>query len=150
MCALRTVEESKQINNVAGPAIIIASSGMMTGGRILFHLEQRLADPRNTVLLGGFMAAGTRGRALEDGAAALRIHGRNVPVHAMIVKNSGLSGHADRHELLRWLNPLAPPRRAFVTHGEKSSAAAFAQLLRDQRGWNVHVPTLGETVELES
>ncbi len=119
----RGVDESKRINSVDGPAVIIASSGMMTGGRILFHLEQRLPDPRNTILLGGFMAAGTRGRALEEGAERLRIHGRDVHVKATIVKNSGLSGHADRRELLRWLSPLAAPRRTFVTHGEKSSAA---------------------------
>ena len=146
----RTADESKRINSVAGPAVIIASSGMMTGGRILFHLEQRLPDPRNTILLGGFMAAGTRGRALEDGAKTMRIHGRDVHVKATIAKNSGLSGHADRRELLRWLSPLAAPRRTFVTHGEKASATAFADLLRERRGWNTHVPQLGETVELES
>jgi metallo-beta-lactamase family protein len=146
----RTVDESKRINNVTGPAIIIASSGMMTGGRILFHLEQRLSDARNTVLLGGFMAAGTRGRALEDGATALRIHGRDVPVKAHIAKNSGLSGHADRQELLRWLSPMAAPRRTFVTHGEQASAVAFSQLLHERRGWDTYVPHLGETVELDT
>lgn len=144
----RTVDESKHINKVVGPAIIIASSGMMTGGRILFHLEQRLPDPKNTILLGGFMAAGTRGRALEDGAPTLRIHGRDVRVMANIVKNSSLSGHADRQELLRWLSPLAAPRRTFITHGEKASALAFAELLRERKGWNTHVPHLGESVEL--
>ncbi|HEY4308474.1 MAG TPA: MBL fold metallo-hydrolase [Pirellulales bacterium] len=146
----RTVDESKRINNVVGPVIIIASSGMMTGGRILFHLEQRLPDPRNTILLGGFMAAGSRGRALEEGATTLRIHGRDVRVMARVVKNSGLSGHADRQELLRWLSPLPPPRRTFVTHGEKASAMAFSRLLRELKGWNSYVPHLGESVELET
>jgi len=145
----RTAEESKRINNIDGPAVIIASSGMMTGGRILYHLEQRLPEPRNTVLLGGFMAAGTRGRALEEGAKTLRIHGRDVLVRAVVEKHSGLSCHADRGELLRWLAPLPAPRRVFVTHGEKQSAVAFAGELSSTRGWDVHVPRLGETVELE-
>jgi metallo-beta-lactamase family protein len=145
----RTVEESKRINSVAGPAVIIASSGMMTAGRILHHLEQRLPKANNTVLLGGFMAEGTRGRTLEDGAKWLRIHGHDVPVKATVVKNSGLSCHADRGELLRWLTPLPAPRRVFVTHGEKASATAFAGELRTRRGWDAYVPHLGESVELE-
>ncbi|MBI2825415.1 MAG: MBL fold metallo-hydrolase [Planctomycetia bacterium] len=146
----RTVDESKRINNVSGPAVIIASSGMMTGGRILHHLEQRLPGARNTVLLGGFMAEGTRGRTLEDGAAKLRLYGRDVPVRAAIVKNSGLSCHADRGELERWLAPLPAPRRTFITHGEKASAMAFAERLRSGRGWDTWVPRLGQTVALEA
>ena len=145
----RTVEESKRINNVTGPAVIIASSGMMTGGRILHHLQQRLPNPANTVLLGGFMAEGTRGRTLENGARTLRMHGRDIPVKAYIAKHTGLSCHADRGELLRWLAPLPAPRRTFVTHGEKASALAFANELRTRRGWEAHVPQLGETVILE-
>jgi metallo-beta-lactamase family protein len=145
----RSVDESRQINSVEGPAFIISSSGMMVGGRILHHLKQRLPDPKNTILLGGFMAAGTRGRRLQEGAATLRIHGRDVPVRAAKATLSGLSGHADRSELLRWLAPLAPPRRVFLTHGEKQSALALAQELRSKRGWNIEVPRLGQRVELE-
>lgn len=145
----KSVDQSKQINHVAGPAVIIASSGMMTGGRILFHLRQRLPDPQNTVLLGGFMAEGTRGRKLLEGAPSLRIHGRDVPVRAAIANHPELSGHADRGELLRWLAPLPAPRRVFITHGEKASATTFAQELRARRGWNVDVPRLGESVNLE-
>jgi metallo-beta-lactamase family protein len=145
----KSVDQSKQINHVAGPAVIIASSGMMTGGRILFHLRQRLPDPRNTVLLGGFMAEGTRGRKLLEGAPTIRIHGRDVPARAKIANHPELSGHADRSELLRWLAPLAAPRTVFITHGEKTSATAFAAELRTQRGWNVQVPRLGESVNLE-
>jgi metallo-beta-lactamase family protein len=145
----RTPDESKRINNEAGPAVIIASSGMMIGGRILHHLKRRLPDSRNTILLGGFMAAGTRGRALQDGARSLRMHGMDVPVRAAVVPLSGLSGHAGHDELLRWLAPLAPPRRTFLTHGELASATALAAELRTTRGWETHVPRLGESVELE-
>src|SRR5690606_3473069 len=101
-----------------------------------------------TVVLGGFMAEGTRGRSLEEGAPTLRIHGMDVPVRAAIEKVPGLSGHADRSELLRWLEPLPAPKRVFLTHGEPASAAALADTLRDKRGWNVHIPSLGESVLL--
>ena len=114
----RSVDESKLINRVTGPAVIIASSGMMTGGRILRHLEQRAGDPKNTILIGGFMAEGTRGRALQDGAKFLRLYGHDVAVRATVVSLPSLSGHADRSELLRWLTPLPDPRQVFLTHGE--------------------------------
>ena len=143
----RTVAESKQINQVKGPAIIISSSGMMTGGRILHHLRQRLPDSRNTVMLAGYQAEGTRGRRLEDGESTLRLHGRDIPAKAAVVRVPGLSGHAGRSELLRWLAPLAAPRRTFITHGELPSAESFAAALR-QRDWEVEVPKIGQGVEL--
>ena len=144
----RSVAESKAINDVDGPAVVISSAGMMTGGRILHHLKRRLPDENNTIVLGGFMAAGTRGRRLQDGAKTLRIHGRDVPVKAAIDCISGLSGHAGRSELLRWLKPLPDPKVVFLTHGEPDSAAALAQELKTSRGWNVVVPKLGESFEL--
>lgn len=144
----RTQGESKRINEVAGPAVIIASSGMMTGGRILHHLQRRLPDARNTVVLGGFMAEGTRGRALQQGAKYLRVFGRDVPVKAAVASLPSLSGHAGHNELLRWLEPLAAPKRVFLTHGEKPSALSLAEELRRTRGWNTYVPRLGEKVEL--
>jgi metallo-beta-lactamase family protein len=144
----RSVEESKRINEVDGPAIILASSGMMTGGRILHHLKHRLPDRRNTVFLAGFQAEGTRGRTLQNGVTSLRMHGRDVPVRAAIVQVSGLSGHADREELLRWLGPLRPPRHTYMTHGEKPSAEALATTLRADRGWQVSVPKLGDRIEI--
>jgi metallo-beta-lactamase family protein len=147
---MRSVEESKQINQVKGPAVIIASSGMMTGGRILHHLQQRLPNERNTILLGGYMAEGTRGRALQDGARWLRIFGRDVPVRAAVHEMSSLSGHAGHRELLRWLAPLPAPQRVFITHGEKESALALAEELRRTRGWATQVPRLGERVDLEA
>ena len=146
----RGVDESKRINSVDGPAVIIASSGMMTGGRILFHLEQRLPDPRNTILLGGFMAAGTRGRALEEGAERLRIHGRDVHVKATIVKNSGLSGHADRRELLRGAVSSGRTATYICDARRKEQRNRLCGAIGAQRGWNTHVPHLGETVELEA
>jgi metallo-beta-lactamase family protein len=146
--ATADVEDSKRINRVKERAVIISSSGMMTGGRILHHLRQRLPDERNTILIGGFQAVGTRGRQLEDGAQYLRIHGQDVPVRAHVIEISGLSGHAGHSELLRWLQELPPPRRVFLTHGEKTSATALADELRKTRQWNTYVPHLHETVEL--
>jgi metallo-beta-lactamase family protein len=145
----RTVPESKQINSVRGPGVIISSSGMMTGGRILHHLRQRLPHAENTIIIGGYMAEGTRGRALDDGAKSLIIHGQPVPVRAAVVKISALSGHAGHDELIRWLTPLAAPRQAFITHGEKPSAIALADELHRTRGWNTVVPKMGESFELK-
>lgn len=144
----RGADESKAINAVRGPAVIIASSGMMTGGRILHHLRQRLPNPRNTVILGGFQPAGTRGRSLLERRPTLRIHGMDVPVQAAVATIPALSGHADRGELMRWLAPLPPPRQTFITHGELPSATAFAEQLRRDRGWSVVVPKQGQTFDL--
>lgn len=146
----RSVQESKRINDVQGPAVIIASSGMMIGGRILHHLKKRLPREENTIVLGGFMAAGTRGRQLQEGAPRLRIHGSDVPVRAALAEMSALSGHADRSELLRWLAPLAAPHKVFMTHGEPAGAQALADELRQHRRWNTCVPRLGESFELET
>lgn len=144
----KSVAESKGLNSMKGPGVIISSSGMMTGGRILHHLRQRMPDARNTIVLGGFMAAGTRGRALQDGARSLRLFNSDVPVRAAVVEMSGLSGHAGHSELLRWLEPLAAPRQVFLTHGELASATAFSDELRATRGWNTLVPKMGQSVEL--
>lgn len=146
----RGVDASKAINAVHGPAVIISSSGMMEGGRILFHLKRRLSDERNTIVLGGYMAHGTRGRALQNGARSLRIHGRDVPVRAAVEQLSGLSGHADRTELFSWLRETPkPPRKVYLTHGEEDAAESFAELIRDNLRWRVDVPHLHETVDLE-
>ena len=144
-----SVTESKQINRVHGPAVIVASSGMLTGGRILHHIEQRAGDARNTILLGGFMAEGTRGRDLQNGAKRIRLYGHDVTVRAHVAQMPALSGHADRGELLRWLKPLPDPRQVFLTHGELSAATALGEQLRRERNWNVAIPQLGQTVELQ-
>lgn len=149
----RTVHESKQLNTREGPLVIISSSGMMTGGRILHHLARRLGRPENLILLAGYQAAGTRGRALQDGARTLRLHGENWPVRCRHETIHGLSSHADRGELLRWLG-TAPsmPRRVYVVHGEPASAAAFAETLRERQagagGGTVTVPELDEVCEV--
>jgi metallo-beta-lactamase family protein len=146
----RSVAESKLVNKMMGPGVIISSSGMMTGGRILHHLRQRLPDARNTIVLGGFMAAGTRGRALAEGARFVRVFGGDVPVRAAVVEISELSAHAGHAELRRWLEPLAAPRQVFLTHGELASARSLADELRRERGWNTLVPKMGQSVELDT
>ncbi len=144
---LKTAQESKRLNGVAGPLVIIAGSGMATGGRVLHHLKQRLPDHRNTVLLVGYQAEGTRGRALQDGAAALKIHGEMIPVRARVETIDGLSAHADRREILRWLRGFRrPPRRTYVVHAEGPAAAALAGSIHAELGWSVAVAHDGETV----
>jgi len=146
---VRKTDESKALNKVDGPAIIISSSGMMTGGRIVHHLKQRLPDKKNTIVLGGYMAYGTRGRRIQDGDETIRMHGVEVPVRAAVESVPGLSGHADRSGLLRWSADLPKPRRVFLTHGEPDSSEAFADELRNSRGWEVVLPELGDTHDLE-
>jgi len=144
----RSTDQSKAINDVAGPCIIVSASGMATGGRILHHLARRLIDPKNAVLLVGFQAAGTRGARLLEGAPSIKIHGEDVPVRARVVSISGFSAHADEDELCRWLATLpAPPRRTFLVHGEPTALAA-AKARMDRLGWASQVPRHLEEVEL--
>lgn len=146
----RTAAESKKINQTAGPAVIIASSGMMTGGRIVHHLKQRMPDPRNTIIIGGYQAVGTRGRLIEDHAPFVRMFGQDIPLRAAVEKIPGLSGHADRSDLLRWLDQLPhAPKQTFLTHGEPQAADALAEELRTTRGWNMATPAMGERVQLD-
>jgi metallo-beta-lactamase family protein len=145
----RTPEESKRLNNLQGPAIIISASGMATGGRVLHHLTLRAPDPRTTILLVGFQAAGTRGRALAEGARELRIFGREVAVRARVESIDGLSAHADQSELLRWLGGFtAPPRQTYLIHGEPGGAERLAATIRERLGWPVRAAADGETVPL--
>jgi metallo-beta-lactamase family protein len=143
------VEDSKQINNVNTPCIIISASGMATGGRILHHLARRLPDSRNCVLIAGYQAQATRGRALLDHAPTVRIHGEDVPVRAEIVELSQFSAHGDRTELIRWLSGLsAPPKQTFLVHGELSVMQSFRATLDAQFHWPLTIPKYGETFEL--
>ena len=145
----RTRSESEALNTMKGPAVIISSSGMLSGGRILHHCRVRLPRPENTLLITGYQAAGTLGRALLDGARSVRIHKGDVPVMAEVRDLKGLSGHADAAEMVRWLSGVeAPPRAVFVTHGEEDAAQALAWRLARERGFRTHVPDLGETAEL--
>jgi metallo-beta-lactamase family protein len=145
----RTPQESKALNERRDPIIIISASGMATGGRILHHLKERLPDENTTVLLPGFQVVGTRGRALQDGARSVRIHGQSIPVRARIETLDGLSAHADRDEIVRWLRGFTrPPRQVYVVHGEPQAARSLAELIRTQFGWNVQVAEDGATVPL--
>jgi metallo-beta-lactamase family protein len=146
----RTPAESKALNELTGPFVIISASGMATGGRILHHLALRLPDERTTVLLVGFQGAGTRGRLLEDGARELKMLGRLIPVRARIEKIDALSAHADRDDILRWLEGFErPPRVTYLVHGEPSAASALREAIRDRFGWNVQVAHDGHTVSLQ-
>ena len=145
----RTADESKQINNVKTPCIIVSASGMVTGGRIMHHLAQRLPDSRNAVILAGFQAQGTRGRALQEGAKTLRLFGQEVPVNAEIIELGQFSAHAGKSELLRWLTGLpAPPRQTYLVHGEPASAQALQSSIQQQFKWNVSVARYLDTVNL--
>ncbi|HVB56582.1 MAG TPA: MBL fold metallo-hydrolase [Candidatus Acidoferrales bacterium] len=146
----RTVQESKKINDVVAPCIILSASGMATGGRILHHLARRLPDSRSTVLLVGYQAEGTRGRALLDGAKYLRIHGEEVPVRAQVVEVGQLSAHAGKSELLRWLSGFqTPPRQTFLVHGEPVALGAFRDAISSQYHWPVTIPSYKQSVDLD-
>lgn len=145
----RTRAQSQALNELEGPMVIISSSGMLSGGRILHHCRVRLPRPENTLLITGYQAAGTLGRALLDGAPSVRIHKGPVAVLAEIRDLKGLSGHADAGEMMRWLSAVErPPRAVFVTHGEAEAAEALAARIHRERGFEARVPALGESVEL--
>ena len=147
----RSVEDSKKINEVVAPCIIISASGMANGGRILHHLAHRLPDSRSAVLLVGYEAEGTGGRALADGAQYLRIHGQEVPVRAEIVKIDQLSAHAGRSELLRWLSGITiPPRQTFLVHGEPNALESFHGAITSKFKWPVTVPEYLQAFDLDS
>lgn len=146
----QTPDDSKEIDRRSDPMIIIAASGMATGGRILHHLRHFLPEKRNAVFFVGYQAAGTRGRSLVDGADEIKIHGRYVPVGAHVVQVQGLSAHADYAEMIDWLRGSnLSPKRVFVTHGEPSAADAFRRRLKDAFGWDIVVPEDGSSWMLE-
>jgi len=147
----RAVEDSKKINDVTSPCIIISASGMATGGRVLHHLAKRLPDSRSAVLLVGYQAAATLGRALQDGAQFVRIHGQEVPVRAEIVVLDQLSAHAGRSELLRWLSGFtAPPRQTFLVHGEPSGLEGLRAGIASRFHWPVVVPAYLQSFDLNT
>ena len=138
---IQTTEESKAINFIKESSVIIAGSGMVTGGRIKHHLVNNISRPESTVLFIGYQAEGTPGSLLLDGAREIRLLGQNYPVRARIVKIDGFSSHTDREGLLAWLSDIkAPPRCVFVTHGEAKAATSFAKFLTEQKGWQTQVP----------
>jgi metallo-beta-lactamase family protein len=142
-------QESQALNDMRGPAVILAGSGMLSGGRVLHHCRVRLPKPENTLMIAGYQAQGTLGRALLEGAKVVRIHKGEVPVLAEITELKGMSGHADATELLRWLSEVKAPRRVFLTHGEEEAALPLAARIAKERGFETHVPEIGESVALE-
>jgi metallo-beta-lactamase family protein len=147
--AVSSPQQSKELTASRRSAIVISSSGMATGGRVLHHLAAALPDPRNTVLFVGYQAAGTRGRALVDGAATVRIHGQMVNVKASILRNDSMSAHADRGEIVRWLRTLpAPPQRLCLVHGEPEPMDALKARISEQLGWDAQTPQHRETIEI--
>ncbi len=149
---VRTADASRELTHGKhGPSIIISSSGMATGGRVLHHLERMLPDPRNTVVLTGYQAVGTRGRSLAEGAKRLKMRGRYVGVKAEIVREDEFSVHADGSELVGWIADLTPvPSTVFCTHGEPDAAAALAARITREVGVDAVVPTRGEVVVVEA
>ncbi len=146
---VRSNEHSKSLNEIKRNAIIISSSGMMTGGRILHHLYHRLRRPEDTVLISGYQAEGTRGRKLLDGEKIIKIFGEEVPVNCKLEFITSMSGHADKNELMNWLSHFKDkPKMTFTVHGENPDLQVYAQSIRDQLGWNVIVPKYMESVTL--
>jgi metallo-beta-lactamase family protein len=147
---VNSVEESKQLNLRSGPMIILAASGMATGGRVVHHLKAFAPDPRNTILFVGFQAAGTRGAAILNGAESIKIHGEYVPVRAEVYALSNLSAHADYAEIMGWLAGFEkPPRQTFITHGEPTAADALRHRIEETRRWRCLVPDYLQSVKLE-
>ncbi|VTU36121.1 Ribonuclease [Variovorax sp. PBS-H4] len=145
---VNTVEESKRLNTLTFPSIIVSASGMATGGRVLHHLKAYAPEARNTILFAGFQAAGTRGATLVGGSESVKIHGAYVPVRAEVANLDTFSAHADREQLLAWLGGLRAPKRVFVTHGEPVAADALRLAIEERHGWPVTVPEYLESRKL--
>ena len=146
---VNTVEESRKLNDMRFPSVIVSASGMATGGRVVHHLKAFAPDPRNTILLAGYQAAGTRGASLAGGAREIKIHGEYVKVRAEVASLGSLSAHADRGELLRWIGRLpAPPKRVFLTHGEPVAADSLRLAIEERHQWPCSVAEQMQAVDL--
>lgn len=147
---VRKREDSEALNKIKGPAVIISSSGMLAGGRILHHCRVRLPHAENTLLITGYQAEGTLGRRLIENAATVRIHKTEIPVLAEVTDLKGLSGHGDVNELMRWLSEVkTPPRMVFITHGEEDASLALSARIQLDRGFKTLVPRHAQRVELD-
>lgn len=146
---VRTAEESKRISAWQGPMIVIAGSGMATGGRVLHHIKAFAPDVRNTILFAGYQAPGTRGADIVRGVPEVKLHGRMVPIRAEVARLENLSAHADADELLAWMQRMpAPPQQVYVTHGEPDAATAFCQRIGSELGWAANSPAYLDVVDV--
>jgi metallo-beta-lactamase family protein len=146
---ISSIAESRAVQESSAPSIVISSSGMATGGRVLHHLVHALPDARNTVLFVGYQSAGTRGRQLRDGAKVVKIHWQEIPVRAQIAAIDSMSAHADANEILRWLGGFSrPPATTFLVHGEPEPMDTLKRRIEQELGWRVHTPVHQETVGL--
>jgi metallo-beta-lactamase family protein len=147
---INSVEESKALNNRRGPMVIIAASGMATGGRVVYHLKALAPDPRNTILFSGYQAGGTRGASILQGVPFVKIHGTQVPIKAEVDVLDNLSAHADSAEIIQWLRGFRhPPKETFITHGEPAAADALRLRIEAELGWRCRAPDQLETVTLD-
>ncbi|MEV5658632.1 MBL fold metallo-hydrolase [Streptomyces sp. NPDC052291] len=144
--AARTVQESIDISDTSGPAVIVSSAGMATGGRVLHHLRRLLPDARNTVVIVGFAAAGTRARDLVDGTPVLKMFGEYVPVRAEIADVPHFSAHADADQVISWLRGAPAPHTTYLVHGEPEASMALRDRIDGELGWTAVVPRSGEAV----
>jgi metallo-beta-lactamase family protein len=146
---VQDIEESRALNEKKGPMVIIAGSGMATGGRVVHHLKSHVSNPANTVLFTGFQTGGTRGAAMVAGVSEIKIHGEYIPVRAEVAMLDNLSGHADADELLAWLKHCpTPPRTTFITHGEPAAADALRLRIEEELHWHCVVPDYLQDVKL--
>ena len=146
---VNTVEQSKALNENPHPMIILAASGMASGGRVVHHIEAFAPNPQNTILFVGFQAAGTRGAAMVEGASSVKIHGEYVPINAEVALISNMSAHGDYLEILDWLRGFeSAPKRTFITHGEPIAADGMRHHIEEKLHWQTCVPDYLETVEL--
>jgi metallo-beta-lactamase family protein len=144
-----SIQESRAVQESNEPAIIVSSSGMATGGRVLHHLERVLPDDRNTVLFCGYQAPGTRGRLLLDGAGTTRIHGREIRAAARIETLDSISAHADSNEIMQWLRGFEkPPRLTCLVHGEPDPMDTLKARIERELGWSVVAPRQQERIDL--
>ena len=146
---VHTVEQSKALAHRTGPQIIVAASGMATGGRVVHHLKTFAPDPKNLILLAGFQAGGTRGAALAAGARSIRIHGQYVAVNANVIQLNSMSAHADADELIAWMRQMPkPPKETFITHGEPAASDALRARIERELGWRASAPEYRDVVQL--
>lgn len=147
---VRTVDESRALNDIRYPSIIISASGMATGGRVLHHLRRMAPDRRNSIVFAGYQAAGTRGARMVAGEKTVRIFGEEVPVNAEVHSLEGMSAHADAQQVVDWLKTCpVKPRQVFLTHGEPGPADMMRQRIERTLGWSAFAPLLGQQLEVQ-